>query len=116
MWLYCLFPSLLDAIMLGGIAGVLGLDVDKDNHPLVDIDVDGDGIETFWQANPTPGMSAHVDTCKDGDGTVIHDNFDGKGTPCWLAKDKNGNYRFVDGISLALKFTAVPVKLGDVLP
>ena len=32
-----------------------------------------------------------------------------------VAKDKKGNYRFVDGISAALKFKAVPAKLGDVV-
>ncbi|HZS39166.1 MAG TPA: putative metal-binding motif-containing protein [Polyangia bacterium] len=104
--------SLLDAIMLGGIAGVLGLDVDKDNHPLVDIDVDGDGIETFWQATPTPGMSAHVDTCKDGDGTIITST---PTAPCVLAKDAKGNYRFVDGLSIALKFSAVPAKIDPMI-
>ena len=37
------------------------------------------------------------------------------GTDCPLAKDAKGNYRFVDGLSAALKFTAVPAKLGAVV-
>ena len=102
--------SLLDAVFAGAVGTVLGLDQDKDQHYLPDIDVDGDGIEAFWQANPpTDGSSPHVDTCRDGDGTII------MGTDCPLAKDAKGNYRFVDGLSAALKFTAVPAKLGTVV-
>jgi hypothetical protein len=103
--------SLLDATFVGAVGTVLGLDQDKDQHYLPDIDVDGDGLETFWQSTPpVGGASPHVDTCKDGDGTII------MGTDCPLAKDAKGNYRFVDGLSVALKFTAVPVKLGAVVP
>ncbi|HEX9101636.1 MAG TPA: putative metal-binding motif-containing protein [Polyangia bacterium] len=104
--------SLLDAVFVGAVGTVLGLDQDKDQHYLPDIDVDGDGLESFWQTNPTPaGGSPHVDTCKDGDGTII------MGTDCPMAKDAKGNYRFVDGLSAALKFTAVPAKLDpNVLP
>ena len=101
--------SLLDAIFAGPVGTVLGLDQDKDQHYLPDIDVDGDGLESFWQANPSTSGSAHVDMCKDGDGTII------TGTDCPLAKDKKGNYRFVDGLSVALRFSAVPVKLGAVV-
>lgn len=101
--------SLLDAVFAGAVGTVLGLDQDKDQHYQPDIDVDGDGIEAFWQENPSTSGSAHVDTCRDGDGTII------RGTDCPLAKDKKGNYRFVDGLSAALKFTAVPVKLGKVV-
>ena len=57
--------SLLDAVFAGAVGTVLGLDQDKDQHYLPDIDVDGDGLETFWQANPpTAPASAHVDTCR----------------------------------------------------
>ena len=100
--------SLLDAVFAGAAGTLLGLDTDKDQHFEPDIDVDGDGLEAFWQETPTSG-SPHVDTCKDGDGTIIH------GTDCPLAKDAKGNYRFVDGLSAALKFSAVPVKLGSVV-
>jgi hypothetical protein len=108
--------TLLDAIFVGAAAPILGLDSDKDGHALPDIDVDGDGLETFWQENPVPGQSAKVNICKDGDGTIVRDNFDGMGTSCALAKDAKGNYRFVDGLSVAIKFTAVPGKLGAVVP
>ncbi len=102
--------SLLDAIFVGPVAPVLGLDTDKDGNYVPDIDVDGDGLETFYQTGSTTGgASAKVDTCKDGDGTIITST---PTAPCTLAKDENGNYRFVDGLSVALKFTAVPVKLS----
>ena len=102
--------SLLDAVFAGAVGTVLGLDQDKNQHYLPDIDVDGDGLETFYQSNPTAaGGSAHIDTCVDGDGTIV------MGTDCPLAKDAKGNYRFVDGLSAALKFTAVPAKLGAII-
>ena len=98
---------------------MLRLKKDKDGHYLPDMDVDGDGIETFWAADPekTPAL---VDVCKDGDGTIIKNgdtsvpNDDPK-KRCVFAKDSKGNYRFVDGISAALKFSAVPAKLGEVV-
>jgi hypothetical protein len=101
--------SLLDAVFVGAAGPVLGLDTDKDNHYLPDIDVDGDGLETFWQENADPTMSARVNVCKDGDGTII------RGFDCPLAKDAKGNLRFVDGLSVAIKFAAVPAKLGMVV-
>jgi hypothetical protein len=117
-----IFPqqSLLDAIFAGAVATVLNLDTDNDGHYLPDIDVDGDGLETFWQENKVVDADAGVplaivDTCKDGDGTIVHSNFDGMGTSCALAKDANGNYRFPDGLSVALKFAAVPVQLKDIV-
>ena len=112
--------SLFDAVFANGaLAEVLRLKKDKDGHYLPDMDVDGDGLETFWASDPekTPAL---IDTCKDGDGTVIKNgdttvqNDDPK-KRCVFAKDKKGNYRFVDGISAALKFKAVPAKLGDVV-
>ena len=112
--------SLLDAVFAGPAATVLGLDTDADGHYLPDIDVDGDGIETFWQENKMPDADggvplAVVDTCKDGDGSIVKSNFDGMGTSCALAKDSKGNFRFPDGLSAALKFTAVPVKISDIV-
>ena len=106
--------SLLDGLWLSGLAqSVLGLDTDKDGHLLPDIDVDGDGIETFWQQDPTPtGQSPHIDTCKDGDGTIIRSM---PGAPCALAKDAKGNYRFVDGLSIAIQFTAVPARISSMV-
>jgi hypothetical protein len=107
--------SLLDAIFAGSaIAPILGLDSDLDGHYLPDIDVDGDGIETFYNSTglTTAGGSLVVDTCKDGDGTIVMSTAD---VPCVTAKDSKGNYRFVDGLSAALRFTAVPVKLDGTL-
>jgi hypothetical protein len=102
--------TLLDAVFAGPVGTILGLDQDKDQHYEPDIDVDGDGIEAFWNSNPpTDGSSVHVDTCRDGDGTIV------MGIDCPMAKDAKGNYRFVDGLSAALKFSAVPVKLGAVI-
>jgi hypothetical protein len=112
--------SLFDAVFANGaLAEVLRLKKDAAGHYLPDMDVDGDGIETFWASDPekTPPL---VDVCKDGDGTVIKNgdtsqpNDDPK-KRCVFAKDSKGNYRFVDGISAALKFKAVPAKLGEVV-
>lgn len=112
--------SLFDAVFANGaLAEVLRLKKDAAGHYLPDMDVDGDGIETFWATDPekTP---AFVDVCKDGDGTIIKNgdasvqNDDPK-KRCVFAKDGKGNYRFVDGISAALKFSAVPAKLGEVV-
>ncbi|HMU39084.1 MAG TPA: putative metal-binding motif-containing protein [Pseudomonadota bacterium] len=112
--------SLFDAVFANGaLAEVLRLKKDADLHYMPDMDVDGDGIETFWASDPekTPAM---VDVCKDGDGTIIRNgdasvpNDDPK-KRCVFAKDQKGNYRFVDGISAALKFQAVPAKLGELV-
>ncbi len=103
--------SLLDAIFVGQIGLVLGLDRDKDQHTLPDMDVDGDGLETFWQEGANTTGIPLVDTCKDGNGEIIKNNFDGKGTPCYLATDSAGKPRFVDGISVAIKINAVPAKI-----
>ncbi len=106
-----------------------------------DIDVDGDGIEIFLDMNlDEDDQVTRVDTCIDGDGTVIQDEMEYSGqacdnnddclqslgedwfcsssrlecfrvTNCTQAKDEHGNYRFVDGYSIMLKLEAVPVKL-----
>ena len=112
--------SLFDAVWANGaLAQVLRLKTDADMHYLPDMDVDGDGLETFWASDPSK-MPALVDTCKDGDGTVIKNGDtkvpnDDPMKRCVFAKDAKGNYRFVDGISAALKFSAVPAKLGEVV-
>lgn len=112
--------SLFDAVFANGaLAEVLRLKKDGDNHYLPDMDVDGDGLETFWASDPekTPAM---VDMCRDGDGTIIRSgdtqvpNDDPK-KRCVFARDTSGNYRFVDGISAALKFSAVPAKIGELV-
>ena len=113
--------SLLDAIFVGAGSAIIALPLDKDGlHYTPDIDVDGDGLEAFWQEDKhTIGDGGAkidmVDTCRDGDGTIVKNNWDGKGGLCALAKDAKGNFRFVDGLSAALKFTTVPAKLVDVV-
>jgi hypothetical protein len=105
--------TLLDAAFLGPLATILGLVADADGHYLPDIDVDGDGPEYFWQSGTaTP---PRVDTCRDGDGTIIHDNWDGHGARCVFATDNRGRYRFVDGLSAAFRFNARPARLLDVI-
>jgi hypothetical protein len=108
--------TLFDAVFVGPLGNILGLDQDMGQHYLPDIDVDGDGLETFYQESPSANGVMQVDTCKDGDGTVVHNNFDGMGTSCVFAKDSKGVPRFVDGLSMALKFGAVPAVLGAVIP
>jgi len=100
--------SLLDAVFVGPVGPILGLDSDKEGNYTPDIDVDGDGLETFL-STVKPG---YVDTCVDGDGTRITGTVD---APCALAKNADGSYRFVDGLSVALKFQAVPVKLDPMI-
>jgi len=108
--------SLLDAVL--GPAGrtLLGLPKDKDDNVIPDIDVDGDGVEKFKDTDMDGDtVNFRVDTCVDGDGTVVKDVIDPKTkkvtTHCTTAKDKNGNYRFVDGWSVGFKFTSVPGKI-----
>lgn len=111
--------SLADAVFVGAASSLLGIDSDKDGHFRPDIDVDADGLETFWQEGaglPSDGGAKLqiIDTCKDGDGTIVKNG--DNGVPyCPLAKDSKGNYRFVDGLSTTLKFTAVPAKLTDIV-
>ncbi|HNN94843.1 MAG TPA: putative metal-binding motif-containing protein [Pseudomonadota bacterium] len=112
--------SLFDAIWASsGLATILMLKRDADDHVLPDMDVDGDGLETFWASDPgkTPAL---VDTCRDGDGTIIKNGDasfpnDDAMKRCVFAKDARGNYRFVDGISAALRFKAVPARIGDLV-
>jgi hypothetical protein len=112
--------TLFDAVWANGaLAVVLGLKRDADGHSLPDMDVDGDGIETFWTSDSGAAVPL-VDTCKDGDGTIItngdtkYPNDDPK-KRCVFAKDDKGNYRFVDGVSAALRFKAVPARIGPLV-
>ncbi len=105
--------SLLDAIF----ANVLGvfLALPKSDNPdyadchVPDIDVDQDGLEIFCDSAPDDNVKT-VDTCIDGDGTVVMDQ---GGTHCTEAVDDQGNYRFADGISVALNFETVPAVLAE---
>ena len=114
--------SLLDAVFAGGVV-VAFLPLPKkeggkyDQQPTPDIDVDGDGLEIVCQSDP-PGSTTCaappkgdfpvVDLCIDGDGTTVRDADMPTGMQCTDAK-KGDKYRFVDGISVALNFRAVPV-------
>jgi hypothetical protein len=85
------------------------VDSDYPDCHMPDIDVDQDGYEIFCDSNPGDDVKT-VDTCIDGDGTVVMDQ---GGTHCTEAKDDAGNYRFVDGISVALNFETVPAVLAE---
>jgi hypothetical protein len=111
--------SLLDATFANLLGPLLALPkssakVDKD-YPgcrTPDIDVDGDGLESFCDSNPNDDVKT-VDVCIDGDGTVVKDEVGADGTvtkQCSEAVDKNGKPRFVDGISVELNFTTSKIK------
>ena len=108
--------SLLDAVFANLLGPLLALPksaksiTDKYNGCRTpDIDVDGDGLESFCDTDPDDDIKV-VDVCIDGDGTEVKDV---GGMQCSEAL-KNGKSRFVDGISVALKFATVPIK--SILP
>jgi hypothetical protein len=82
-----------------------------------DIEMDGDGFECFVDDDPNDGVD-RVTLCIDGDGTEVRDGFEldaeGRPKPCTEALKPDGTPRFVDGISLTLKFSAIPTRLGAV--
>ncbi len=104
--------SLLDAVFANLLGPLLALPksaksiTDKYNGCRTpDIDVDGDGLESFCDSDPDDDIKV-VDICIDGDGTEVKDV---AGMECSEAV-KGGKNRFVDGISVALKFQTVPIK------
>nr|HEX4315203.1 putative metal-binding motif-containing protein [Kofleriaceae bacterium] len=106
--------SLLDATFANVLGQLLALQKPKGVQAKFpgcmapDIDVDGDGIEAFCDSTPDDATKT-VDTCIDGDGTIVMDSMDGSNVvQCTAAKDSKGNFRFVDGISVELNFTTVP--------
>jgi len=80
-----------------------------------DIDVDDDGTEIFLDLNLDGDSSLEaVDTCIDGDGTMVQDTLDASGVViehCTEALDNDGNARFVDGFSIALELETTPTNL-----
>ena len=76
-----------------------------------DIDVDQDGLEAFCDSNPDDDIK-NVDVCIDGDGTEIMDVVDGAGVVTMQCSEamKGDKFRFLDGISVALKFDTTAVK------
>jgi hypothetical protein len=116
--------SLLDVVFVAFLAKANLLGLKQVNcHPLCppdgclipDVDVDGDGYECFIDDDPNDGFD-RVTLCVDGDGTEVRNGFENNpdGTPknCTQAKKPDGTYRFVDGLSISLKFSTLPTKIG----
>jgi hypothetical protein len=111
--------SLLDATFANLLGPLLALpkakaSVDKDyaGCRTPDIDVDGDGLESFCDSNPNDDIKT-VDVCIDGDGTVVKDEVGADGVvtkQCSEAVDASGKPRFVDGISVELNFATSKIK------
>jgi hypothetical protein len=107
--------TMLDAIFANLLGPLLALP----RHPTLvgcrtaDIDVDGDGLEAFCDSNPDDDIK-RVDTCIDGDGTVIVDALDGNGgiASCTEALLPSGVRRFPDGVSAAFRLDAGPVTIA----
>jgi len=118
--------SMLDCVFVGVLAkaNLLGLK-QVYCHPLCppdgclvpDVEMDNDGFECFIDDDPNDGVD-RVTLCVDGDGTEVHDGFEtdpfGNPKPCTEALKPNGTPRFVDGLSLAFTFTAIPTRIGAV--
>jgi hypothetical protein len=71
-----------------------------------DIDIDLDGLESFCDSDPDDAVK-RVDTCIDGDGTIVRDGDDGLAS-CTDAMI-GGVRRFPDGVSAALELDASAV-------
>jgi len=103
--------SLLDATFANVLGTILGLQHSKQTDwvrcMVPDIDVDRDGLEAFCDSNPNDDDKS-VDTCVDGDGTVIMDT---AGTQCTEALLPDGTARFRDGVSVELNFATSPALL-----
>jgi len=95
--------SLLDVIFANVLGVALALPRHESGCLSPDIDVDGDGREAFCDTKQDDGKF-QVDLCIDGDGTEVRDGEE----HCTTARDASGALRFVDGISVALTFEAVP--------
>ncbi len=111
--------SLLDAIFASFFGVALKLPRLPNSHAFAgchmpDIDADRDGLEAFCDSNPQDDRVA-VDTCIDGDGSIFHDETDALGNVtkhCTEFVDAHGEPRFVDGISILVKFETTPAMLG----
>jgi len=127
--------SLLDATFANVLGPLLALPAapraitDKyDGCRTPDIDVDQDGLESYCNScsNPRPEQVAMcpkdddgnlvdpkvVDVCIDGDGTEVRDVVAADGTVLMNCTEAmvDGKPRFVDGISVALKFETTAIK------
>lgn len=110
--------SLLDAIFANVLGPLLALPALPPSSPhqgcrTPDIDVDRDGLEAFCDKNLDGDPNTQVvDTCIDGDGTVIEDTtVGGVVKHCTEAVDAKGNPRFPDGVSVELNFRTAPATL-----
>ncbi len=93
-------PTLADMMIGGGMIAILRL---RATSP--DVDLDGDGLESFEVARTGPrGCQAVVTACIDGDGTRI------EGRGCY------DDPRIADGYSSALTFTATRTEITGVSP
>jgi hypothetical protein len=103
--------SLLDAMFANILGTFISLQHSKQEGwtgcQIPDIDVDRDGLEAFCDTN-TSDDTKIVDTCVDGDGTVVVDTAT---THCTEALLPDGTPRFVDGISVELNFATNPAIL-----
>jgi hypothetical protein len=110
--------SLLDAVFANILGPVLALPTAPksitekyDGCRTPDIDVDQDGLEAFCDADPDDDDKS-VTVCIDGDGTEVMDVVAGDGTVTMQCTEAtvDGKPRFVDGISVALKFETTAIK------
>jgi hypothetical protein len=75
----------------------------------MDIDIDNDGLEAFCDSDPDDTIK-RVDTCIDGDGTIVRDG-DGGVAQCSQAM-VGGVPRFTDGISISVTLDAKPATIN----
>ncbi len=112
--LYDCTDTLMDAIFANLLGRLLGLPTNESGCHMMDIDVDGDGLEAFCDSNPLDEVN-HADMCIDGDGSVhLDEEGDDPRYPirrCTEFRDGAGALRFMDGISIQLEFEAVPAVL-----
>ncbi|MEJ7600412.1 MAG: putative metal-binding motif-containing protein [Kofleriaceae bacterium] len=110
--------SLLDAVFANLLGPILALpkstvaiQTKYDGCRTPDIDVDRDGLESFCDSIVDDDIKT-VDVCIDGDGTEVRDVVGDDGTVLMHCTDAvvGGKSRFVDGISVALKFSTSAVK------
>ena len=108
--------SLADAMFTNVLGIILGLKEQPPGCHQPDIDVDGDGLESFCDTNPNDTMKI-IDKCMDGDGTVVMDSMMGTTVVhCTEARNADGSFKFADGVSVELNFEAVGVRLPTMLP
>ena len=116
--------SLLDATFANLLGPILALPkasvpIQKkyDGCRTPDIDVDRDGLEAFCDSNVDDEIKT-VDVCIDGDGTEVRDVVADDGTVMMHCTEAvaGKKERFVDGISVALKFATSQVKALKTVP